>query len=149
MSRRNLRAPLSRREFLQLAASTAALATAGSACDLAATAVPGWPFTLGVASGDPLADRVVLWMRLEPDPLAPDGAGGMPDRAVTVFWEVAHDEAFSTPVRVGSAVAHPSLAHSVHVDVNGLEPDRWYFYRFYAGGHVSPVGRTRTFPQPA
>jgi alkaline phosphatase D len=148
MSRRSLRAPLSRREFLRLAASTAAVAASGSACDWTSAAVPSWPFTLGVASGDPLADRVVLWTRLAPDPVAPDGAGGMPDEPVTVFWEVAHDEAFASVARVGSAIAHPSLAHSVHVDVNGLEPDRWYFYRFYAGGHVSPVGRTRTFPRP-
>jgi alkaline phosphatase D len=148
MSRRNLRLPLSRRDFLQLAASTAAVAAAGSACDFAGVALPSWPFTLGVASGDPLADRVVLWTRLAPDPLALDGAGGMPDQPVTVIWEVAHDEQFQSIVRAGMAVAHPSLAHSVHVDVNGLEPDRWYFYRFFAGAHASPVGRTRTFPRP-
>lgn len=148
MSRRNLRTPLSRREFLHLAATTAAVASAGSACDLGSVALPGFPFTLGVASGDPLADRVVLWTRLAPEPLALDGAGGMPDAPVTVIWEVAHDEQFQSIVRAGMAVAHPSLAHSVHVDVNGLEPDRWYFYRFFAGGHASPVGRARTFPRP-
>jgi len=146
MNRRDLRVPLSRRDFLQLALTTAAVAGAGSACDWT-SAVPGYPFTLGVASGDPLADRVVLWTRLAPEPLATDGAGGMPGDPVAVFWEVAHDEAFSQVARVGSAIAHPSLAHSVHVDVNGLEPDRWYFYRFFAGGHVSPVGRARTFPR--
>ena len=148
MNRRDLRAPLSRRDFLRLAATTAAVATAGSACDLGGASLPAFPFTLGVASGDPLADRVVLWTRLAPDPLAPDGAGGMPDHAVTVVWEVAHDERFQSSVRVGTAIAHPSLAHSVHVDVNGLEPDRWYFYRFHVGSWVSPVGRTRTFPRP-
>jgi alkaline phosphatase D len=147
MNRRNLRAPLSRREFLHLAATTAAVATAGSACDLGGVSLPGWPFTLGVASGDPLADRVVLWTRLAPDPLAPDGAGGMPDQPVPVIWEVAHDEQFSSIPRAGVAIAHPSLGHSVHVDVNGLEPDRWYFYRFFVGPHVSPVGRARTFPR--
>jgi alkaline phosphatase D len=148
MSRRNLRRPLSRREFLHLAATTAAMATAGSACDLGGAKITAFPFTLGVASGDPLADRVVLWTRLAPDPLAPDGAGGMPDHAVTVVWEVANDDRFQSIVRAGTAVAHPSLAHSVHVDVPGLEPDRWYFYRFYAGAWSSPVGRTRTFPRP-
>jgi len=147
MSRRDLRAPLSRREFLHLAMTTAAVAGAGAACDLGGLVLADWPFTLGVASGDPLADRVVLWTRLAPDPLAPDGAGGMPDQTVPVFWEVAHDEAFRQVVRSGAAIAHPSLAHSVHVDVNGLAPDRWYFYRFQAAGHVSPVGRARTFPR--
>src|SRR5690606_6208011 len=102
-----------------------------------------WPFTLGVASGDPLPDRVVLWTRLAPDPVAPDGRGGMPPEPFPVYWEVARDEAFRAVVRTGVAVADPGLAHSVHVDVNGLEPDRWYFYRFWAAGHVSEVGRTR------
>jgi len=147
VSRRDLRAPLSRREFLQLVATSAAVVTAGSACP-GGVALPDWPFTLGVASGDPLADRVVIWTRLAPDPLALDGLGGMPDVTVPVWWEVAHDEAFRSIVRSGVAIAHPSLAHSVHVDVNGLEPDRWYFYRFHAAGHVSPVGRMRTFPRP-
>lgn len=146
MTRRDLRLPLSRREFIQLTVSAAAV-VAGSACDFGSSALPAWPFTLGVASGDPLADRVVLWTRLAPDPLAPGGTGGMPDEPVSVFWEVAHDEGFRNLARVGSAIAHPSLAHSVHVDVNGLEPERWYFYRFHAGGYVSPIGRARTFPR--
>jgi alkaline phosphatase D len=143
-----LRTPLSRRDFLRLAMSGAAAAAVGSACDPTPPRLPEWPFRLGVASGDPLADRVVLWTRLAPDPLAPDGSGGVPPQPIPVFWEVAHDQAFSAIVRQGAAVADPSLAHSVHVDVNGLEPDRWYFYRFWADGHVSDVGRTRTFPAP-
>ena len=147
MTRRDLRMPLSRREFLQLTATTAAVVAAGSGCDFANPSLPTWPFTLGVASGDPLADRVVLWTRLAPDPLAPDGAGGMPDVPVQVLWQVAHDEAFQNVARVGTAIAHPSLAHSIHVDASGLEPDRWYFYRFVVGNHVSPIGRTRTFPR--
>ncbi|HEY8495359.1 MAG TPA: PhoD-like phosphatase N-terminal domain-containing protein, partial [Myxococcota bacterium] len=72
MSRRDLRAPLSRREFLQLVATSAAVVSAGSACP-GGVSLPDWPFTLGVASGDPLADRVVIWTRLAPDPLALDG----------------------------------------------------------------------------
>ena len=48
--------------------------------------------------------------------------------------------------RRGETLAAPELGHSVHVDVTGLEPDRWYYYRFIAGGEVSPIGRTRTFP---
>ena len=136
--------PLSRRRFLELVAASAAMTAAG--CDFGAKTIANYPFTLGVASGDPLADRVVLWTRLAPDPLAPGGGGGMTPEPFTVWWEVANDENFRSIARAGSAVADPSLAHSVHVDVNGLAPDRWYFYRFHAGGHVSPVARTRTMP---
>ena len=99
------------------------------------------PFTLGVASGDPLPDGVVLWTRLAPDPL---NGGGMEPVPVEVRWEVAADDAFSRIVQTGVATASPNLAHSVHVDVRGLEPGRPYVYRFLAGNEVSPVGRTRT-----
>lgn len=144
MSRDRFDLPLTRRRFLELVAASAAFTAAG--CDLGGKSLPAYPFTLGVASGDPLPDRVVLWTRLAPEPLAAGGGGGMSPEPYTVFWEVAHDEAFRSLARTGSAVADPSLAHSVHVDVNGLAPDRWYFYRFHAGGHVSPVGRARTMP---
>jgi alkaline phosphatase D len=107
--------------------------------------LPGNLFTLGVASGDPIPDGVVLWTRLAPTPLA---GGGMPDRTVAVRWEVADDDRFRRIHRSGNAVARPELAHSVHVDVRGLVPDREYFYRFRVGGEVSPVGRTRTAPRP-
>jgi alkaline phosphatase D len=106
--------------------------------------LPGYPFALGVASGDPLADGVVLWTRLAPLPLAP--AGGMPAEPVPVRWEVAADEGFRTIVQQGEAVARPELAHSVHVEVAGLQPARWYWYRFRCGKDVSQVGRTRTMP---
>lgn len=102
-----------------------------------------YPFTLGVASGDPLPDGVVLWTRLAPEPLA---GGGMTAERVTVRWEVAGDDAFRGIVRSGSTVATPELAHSIHADVRGLEPDRPYWYRFMAGDDVSPVGRTHTAP---
>src|SRR5690606_20818139 len=102
-----------------------------------------YPFTLGVASGDPLPDGVVLWTRLAPDPLA---GGGMPQQRVAVRWEVARDDSFSVIVRSGSTVATPELGHSVHVDVRGLEPGRHYWYRFMSGDDVSPVGRTMTAP---
>ena len=102
------------------------------------------PFGLGVASGSPAHDSVVLWTRL----MAP-GSSPWPGIApVTVGWEVAHDEQFSRIARSGQAQALPELAHSVHVEVAGLEPDRWYFYRFRAGDAHSPIGRTRTFPAP-
>ncbi|XVU25431.1 alkaline phosphatase D family protein [Actinoplanes sp. CA-054009] len=104
------------------------------------------PFTLGVASGDPSEGGFVLWTRLAPDPLAPDGLGGMPARDVPVDWEVATDEGFRRVVRRGVQVARPDFGHSVHVELTHLEPGREYFYRFRAERHLSPPGRTRTAP---
>lgn len=105
------------------------------------------PFTLGVASGDPAPDGAVIWTRLAPDPLADDGHGGMPSRPVDVDWEVAADDAFTSIVQRGTATAVPEAAHSVHVDLTGLQPGADYFYRFRAAGHLSPAGRTRTAPE--
>jgi len=105
-----------------------------------------YPFALGIASGDPLPDRVVLWTRLAPEPLAEDGHGGMPVENIRVQWEVAADENFSQIVSRGPTLAPSELAHSVHVRVEGLEPAREYFYRFKAGSEMSPVGRTKTAP---
>ncbi len=100
-------------------------------------------FPLGVASGDPSADGVVLWTRLALDPL---NGGGMPPDDVEVVWEVARDEGMADVVRRGTSVAREVLGHSVHVEVDGLEPGRWYWYRFRAGADESAVGRTRTLP---
>lgn len=108
----------------------------------------GDPFTLGVASGDPTPDGVVLWTRLAPSPLADDGQGGMPSRDVDVEWQLADDERFGRILRSGTVTASPSWAHSVHVETAGLAPGREYLYRFRAGGYVSPTGRTRTAPAP-
>ena len=105
------------------------------------------PFTLGVASGDPTPDSVMLWTRLAPRPLDPDG--GMGGVRAVVGWELASDEGFTTILRRGQAVAAPELGHGVHVDVTGLDPGRWYFYRFSSGEAKSPVGRTRTAPDGA
>lgn len=105
------------------------------------------PFTLGVASGEPVSDGVVIWTRLAPDPLADDGCGGMPARAVDVEWEVATDERFTRVEQRGTATATTEYAHSVHVELVGLRPGRDYFYRFRVAGHVSPAGRTRTAPE--
>jgi alkaline phosphatase D len=102
-----------------------------------------FPFALGVASGSPLPSSVVIWTRIAPRPLEGGGAGRDP---ITVRWEVAHDERFASIVRTGSADAVAEDAHSLHVEVEGLEPARWYFYRFVANGEASPVGRTRTAP---
>ena len=106
------------------------------------------PFTLGVASGDPLPDSVILWTRLAPDPLAEDGLGGMPDKPVDVQWQLAADERFRDVVASGTVRARPDRAHSVHVEAGGLRPGAQYFYRFRAEGEISPVGRTKTAPAP-
>jgi alkaline phosphatase D len=102
------------------------------------------PFTLGVASGDPLPDAVALWTRLAPDPAADDG--GLPARAVPVQWEVAADPGFVRIVAAGESRADPADAHSVHVDATGLAAGGTWWYRFHALGWTSPVGRTRTAP---
>lgn len=103
-----------------------------------------YPFTLGVASGEPWPDGMVLWTRLAPRPLEPDG--GLPPLRIAVRWEVAEDEHFTRIARSGAALAEPTEGHSVHVEVGGLRAGRSYFYRFIAGGEASPVGRTRTAP---
>jgi len=102
------------------------------------------PFTLGVASGDPLSDGIVLWTRLVVDPAAP--AGGMPAEPVRVQWELAADERFRKKVSKGVVRAQPDDAHAVHVDVRGLDPAHDWFFRFRVGDHESPIGRTRTAP---
>jgi alkaline phosphatase D len=139
-----------RRRFLQLTAgAAAAIGLARLPGEVARAASPKgvYPFTLGVASGDPSPDGFVLWTRLAPNPL--DFETGMPAAPVAVQWEVATDERMRRVVRSGSALAPPELAHSVHVEVAGLEPRREYFYRFRAGGEASPIGRTRTAPARA
>ncbi|MBI4988777.1 MAG: alkaline phosphatase D family protein [Rhodocyclales bacterium] len=128
----------SRRNFL-LAASSALAAPRLWARPVFAV----HPFTLGVASGAPLPDGVVLWTRLAPDPL---NGGGLPPAAIEVRWEIARDEGCRDIVRRGKARAEPQHAHSVHVEVDGLAPARWYWYRFMAGDAVSATGRTRTAP---
>ncbi|WP_046600461.1 alkaline phosphatase D family protein [Neorhizobium galegae] len=111
------------------------------------------PFALGVASGAPRADSVVLWTRLilenaspatSADPFAPAPKPALDP--IDVEWMVAEDEAFSKPVQSGLFRAVPEFAHSVHVEVTGLQPGRWYFYRFRSGNATSPAGRTRTAP---
>jgi alkaline phosphatase D len=139
------RAAVTRRQVLAGGIVAGGLVAAGAGGgSAAARARPlAEPFTLGVASGEPEPDGVVLWTRLAPSPL--DG-GGMPPHPVPVEWEVATDEGMRHVVRRGVAVALPARAHSVHVEVKGLRPAHWYSYRFRAAGHVSRVGRTRTAP---
>ena len=138
---------MDRRRFLQF---TGALAGAAAFCqvrgDLAHAAPPlrDYPFTLGVASGDPSPNRAVLWTRHAPEPLAP--RGGLPPRGVPVTGKVAQDPGMRRVVRAGVTLAVPELAHSVHVDVGGLEPRREYYFQFRYRGEESPVGRTLTAP---
>jgi alkaline phosphatase D len=106
------------------------------------------PFGLGVASGDPRADSVILWARLAPNPLAEDGLGAMTAEPVDVVWEVATDDRFAKLVTRGVATAEPDAGHSLHVDASSLEPATDYYYRFTVGEYSSPVGRTRTLPAP-
>ncbi|WP_261134470.1 alkaline phosphatase D family protein [Bacillus sp. Marseille-Q3570] len=105
------------------------------------------PFNLGVASGDPLPDSVVLWTRIAPNPLAADGKGGMGKSYVSVRWEIAEDERFDRIVQSGSEVTGPELGHSIHAEVFGLKPDTAYYYRFKVGKEISPVGKTKTAPK--
>ncbi len=102
------------------------------------------PFTLGVASGEPTRTSIVLWTRLAPSPMEPGGGLSPDPRAVR--WELATDENMQRVLKHGEAVASSELAHSVHVDVQGLSPGREYWYRFTAGGEESPVARTKTLP---
>ncbi|HEU0058824.1 MAG TPA: alkaline phosphatase D family protein [Hyphomicrobiaceae bacterium] len=106
------------------------------------------PFSLGVAAGEPSPDGFVLWTRLAREPLAADGFGGLSE-PVLVLWEVAGDEGMRQVVRQGRVEAQRRSAHSVHVEVTGLEPNRPYWYRFTALGEQSPIGRARTTPAPA
>jgi alkaline phosphatase D len=104
------------------------------------------PFTLGVASGSPNHHSVVLWTRLMPD--AASGQSYFATSDITLQWEVADDEHFKVNRRSGQVVALATLAHSVHLELEGLQSDRWYFYRFQIGDAQSAVGRTRTLPHP-
>ena len=135
-----------RRDFFRLTGSVTGLVALGalSACGTERSlALSANPFTLGVASGDPSPDGVVLWSRLARSALE---AAGAADQAVAVDWEIAEDESFTRITRSGSALATPQLGHSVHIELVGLEPGREYFYRLMAGGQASPVARTKTAP---
>ena len=124
--------------------TTSTTAKKVTAAQPATAALPAGAFATGVASGDPLPDRVILWTRLVADPRAV--GGGIPSAPVEVAFDVAEDQDFTKLVASGIATATPELGHSVHVDVTGLLPDTHYHYRFRAGGQTSPVGRTQTFP---
>lgn len=131
---------VSRREFV--AVSTAISAAGALAGCAAGGAVPSpgaadGAFRHGVASGDPLSDRVILWTRVSPRRNGP----------VAVRWEIAADPDFRRVVNQGLVTALPDRDHTVKVDALGLEPGRTYYYRFDADGEASPTGRTRTLPE--
>ena len=124
-----------RRSFIQATgASLGTLSLRGFAIDQPAAA----HFTHGIASGDPLADRVILWTRVLP---GGGNAGAMP-----CSWQVATDASFKTVIASGEAVARAERDYTVKVDASGLAPGTDYFYRFIAHGVTSPVGCTRTLP---
>ena len=122
-----------RRRFLSGAAAT--LVAPWLACGARGADVER--FALGIASGQPRADGMVLWTRVTGDAL---------DERVAVQWEVATDERFADVVARGEELAEAAWVHSVHAKVAGLAPGRWYCYRFRALGQQSAVGRTRTAP---
>ncbi len=93
-------------------------------------------FSHSVASGDPLSDRVILWTRITTASAAP----------VAVGFVVATDSALGQTVRSGQVISDLSRDHTVKIDVDGLQANTTYYYRFSAGGVTSPVGRTKTLP---
>ena len=135
---------ITRRRFVSavsIAAASSAAGCAGNsstgAAAASAAASAGNVFAHGVASGDPLSDRVILWSRVS----APDG------RPVPVRWQIAADPGMRRVVNEGVAMALPVRDHTVKIDALGLEPGRTYYYRFSAAGEESPIGRTRTLPE--
>ncbi|SDT10543.1 alkaline phosphatase D family protein [Microlunatus soli] len=142
--------PVTRRRFLAAAGGGAAglaFALRPSHDARADVSLKTDPFTLGVASGEPRPHAVLIWTRLAPEPLAV-GCGLDPSGSLTVRWEVAADEHFRRIAARGTTRATAAESYSVHVDVDGLQPDRPYWYRFRCRSFISPVGRTRTAPAP-
>ncbi|MEV7385242.1 alkaline phosphatase D family protein [Streptomyces sp. NPDC091215] len=128
----------------QLLTGNASASVGGStATDGAGTSVSGSVFKLGVASGDPLPNAIVLWTRVVP---ANPGSSGILPPSVAVTWELASDSGFTKILKSGTVNATSSLGYSVHVDVTGLSPATDYWYRFKALDRTSRTGRTRTAP---
>ena len=97
-------------------------------------------FNHGVASGDPLTDRVILWTRVTPT--AAEGP-------VQVAWQLASDADFANIVAEGSGATSADVDYTVKVDAEGLNAGSTYYYRFKTGDKTSPTGKTRTLPQGA
>ncbi|MDJ0726942.1 MAG: alkaline phosphatase D family protein [Prochloraceae cyanobacterium] len=132
---------ISRRNLLLATGSMASIAIANQV--IANPKYQDYPFTLGVASGEPLPNSVVLWTRLAPNP---NLGVSMPPINVPVQWQVAKDKKMAQIIARGEVIATPELAHSVRVVVDRLEPNTWYWYQFKTGSEVSEIGRTRTLP---
>jgi alkaline phosphatase D len=137
-----------RRHLLQvgIAASLGLIGTSLQGCAMTGSAFirelgGANPFVLGVASGSPSANSVVLWTRL-----AALNSKPIPNATVPVAWEIAEDDRFFKVVAKGLAEATPQLGHSIHVEPQNLKPHRYYWYRFKVGDALSPVGRTLTTP---
>ncbi|MBA2444603.1 MAG: alkaline phosphatase D family protein, partial [Nocardioidaceae bacterium] len=140
---------LNRRTFLTATAATAATAAATavagrSTAQALEQATTSLYFRHGVASGDPLPTRVVLWTRITPSASLPPGVGGGP--TVSGSWEVGRDQAFERVVDSGTFTTSPVSDYTVKVDAGGLQPDTAYYYRFIFKGISSRIGRTRTAP---
>lgn len=140
--------PLDRREFLKTAVALGAVPLAGCSGGLADSSAPAapadfplcapLPFAHGVASGDPLKDRVILWTRVHEE--KPSAA------AIPVEWEVSTTPDFVSVFKNGLQLTTAARDWTVKVDVAGLLPATTYYYRFHALGKSSLVGRTRTAP---
>lgn len=124
----------SRRTFLKGAVGTAVIPTLGGC--LAATA---GPFQHGVASGDPLHDRVILWTRITPQALVATAADYQ--------WRIATDPDMRSLVAEGEGSTHAERDFTVKRDVAGLQPNTTYYYQFSHEGWRSEIGRTKTLPQ--
>lgn len=123
---------LNRRQLLKTMAVTAGAAATASLLSGCSPA----RFLHGVASGDPLQDRVIIWTRATPN------FHGL----VLVHWQVATDRHFRDMVGHGETFTDETVDYTVKIDVEGLQPGQRYFYRFTCNGRRSPVGRTRTLP---
>ena len=136
-----------RRRFLQQVGVGAGLLVAPAFLKGARTdrmAIAPTLFTLGVASGDPDHQSVVLWTRLAPEPLT---GGGLGHLQIAVEWQVAVDPAMIRVIRRGTTIAAPEQGYTIQVVADRLPTDRWLYYRVQALGETSRIGRTRTFPE--
>jgi alkaline phosphatase D len=135
--------PHPRRHFMRQIASTALVGATGvgaASCSSTAGRIEHGDvaFLHGVASGDPLTDRVILWTRVTPH---------KPDEQHDVHWQIATDAGMTQLVGGGTVATGVGQDYTVKVDAAGLLPGHVYFYRFSSGAAVSPVGRTRTLPK--
>ncbi len=96
------------------------------------------PFYHGVASGDPMPDRVIIWTRITPDTIS--------SAPVSVLWQVATDTGMTHIIQTGSLITDNTRDYTVKVDVTGLSTNTWYYYEFTYNGKNSARGRTRTTP---